>query len=93
MRPSYKGQHQRKNPSWKPRLPNEKRVPNTLVHTIFINPKKAPWCFPCGDSHWEHACPSNSYGDGSNEISDYMNFLDTLDPIYTISSEEYFNVT
>jgi hypothetical protein len=24
---------------------------------------------------------------------DYMNFLDTLDPIYTISFEEYFNVT
>jgi hypothetical protein len=29
----------------------------------------------------------------SDEGPDYMNFLDTLEPIYTISSEEYFNVT
>jgi hypothetical protein len=40
MRPPYKGQPQRKNPTWKPRPPNEQRVPNTLAPTNVINPKR-----------------------------------------------------
>jgi hypothetical protein len=52
------------------------------VPTNVINLEEVPWCFPCGDAHWEHECPRNGSGDGSNEGFDYMNFLDALDPIY-----------
>jgi len=44
---------------------------------------------PCGDAHWEHECPK--LHDGNNE--DSMNFLDTMDPTCTISSQDYFNMT
>jgi hypothetical protein len=79
MRPPYKGQPQRQNRTWRPRPPNEQRVPNTLAPTNAISLEEAPWCLPCGDAHWEHECPRNSSSDGSNEGPDYMNFLDTLD--------------
>jgi hypothetical protein len=68
----------------------EQKVPSTLAPTNVIEPEEAPWCLPCGDAHWEHECPRNN---PSNEGPNYMNFLDTLEPIYTLSSEEYFNVT
>jgi hypothetical protein len=85
MRPPYKGQPQRQNQTWRPRPPNEQRVPNTLEPTNVIDQEETPWCFPCGDAHWEHECPRNNDGG-----PDYMNFLDS---IFTISSQEYFNVT
>jgi hypothetical protein len=90
MMPPYKGQTQRQNLTWKPRNPNEQRIHNTLAPTNVIDPEEDPWCLPCGDTHWEHEFPRNSFGDGG---LDYMKFLDTLYPIYTISFEEYFNVT
>lgn len=90
MMPPYKGQTQRQNLTWKPRNPNEQRIHNTLAPTNVIDPEEDPWCLPCGDTHWEHEFPRNIPSDvGPN----YTNFLDTLDLIYTISSEEYFNVT
>ena len=49
--PQYNGQLQRRNPGWKPRPPNEQRVPNTLTPTNVINQEEGPWCLPCGDAH------------------------------------------
>jgi hypothetical protein len=54
-RPPYNNNRQKRgNMGWKPRPPNEQRAPNTIVPTNFINQEVVPWCFPCGDAHWEH---------------------------------------
>jgi hypothetical protein len=42
VRPPYKGQPQRPNQSWKPRPPNEQKVPNTLAPTNVIEPRRGP---------------------------------------------------
>jgi hypothetical protein len=90
LKPPYNNtQEQRGNPGWKPRAPNEQRVPNTLALANVINQEGGPWCLPCGDSHWEYECPRLHHNNGSDEdpnSCEHMNYINTLDPIYTIYS-------
>jgi hypothetical protein len=86
-KPPFRGQPQRSSQAWKPRAPNEQRVPNTLDPSNVISQEETPWCLPCGDSHWEHECPR------SNGEPDHMNVFDTINSIFSISPQECLNIT
>jgi hypothetical protein len=60
-----------------------------------VNQEDVPWCLPCGDSHSEYEYPRrhNSANNEDPNNCEHMNYIDTLDLIYTISSQEYYNVT
>jgi hypothetical protein len=76
-KPPFRGQPQRSSQAWKPRAPNEQRVPNTLDPSNVISQEETPWCLPCGDSHWEHEFPR------SNGEPDHMNVFDTINSIFS----------
>jgi hypothetical protein len=85
--PPFKGQPQRQGQSWRPKPPNEQRVPKTLDPANVIDQEETPWCLPCGDSYWEHKCPRNNGGPF------HINFLDTINSIFVMSHQECLNIT
>jgi hypothetical protein len=60
-----------------------------------VNQEVVSWCLPCGDSCWEYECPRLHNNDNNKDPNncEHMNYIETLDPIYTISSQEFYNVT
>lgn len=96
-KPQYNNnRQQRGNQGWKPRPPNDQRVPNILAPTDMINQEIIPWCLPCGDSHWEYECSRLHNKDNNNNDPnncERMNYIERLDPTYTISSQRFYNIT
>jgi hypothetical protein len=59
-----------------------------------INQEDGPWYFLYGDSHWEYECNRHHNNNGSDENPnnyEHVNYINTLDLVYTISSQEYYN--
>jgi hypothetical protein len=76
-KPPFRGSPQNPSQAWRPRAPNEQKVPNTLSPSNNVD--ETPWCLPYGNAHWEHECPMN------NGEPNQMNVFDTINHIFFIS--------
>jgi hypothetical protein len=66
----YKGQFQKGNQFYKPKI--EQEVPNTLAPTNVVD--ENPWCLECSEAHWEHECPYNN--NGHQQVNNMDHFME-----------------
>jgi hypothetical protein len=66
----YKGQFQKGNQFYKPKI--EQEVPNTLAPTNVVD--ENPWCLECSEAHWEHEFPYNN--NGHQQVNNMDHFME-----------------